>query len=141
MKKFLSLAGKFYSVTAIFFLPLVLLFSAVGNSVSMSKSVFSTMSLLLFFSALMSLDFIICKSLKINVIFKRTIHFILAYLSFFLAFFVVPKKISELYSLVVMTLVFVLAYALIGGIKIAVCGLLTRKEQDENYKKVYDTAE
>lgn len=138
MKCVLKLIGKFYCITAVVFMPLVLLFTAVGSNIAMSNSVFSTMLVLLAFSCFISLDFILCTAIKINVIIKRIIHFVLAYGAFLLSFFVFPKKLGDLYALVVMTLVFVLLYAIVGGIKIAITAFIDKKTEDQTYINVYD---
>lgn len=133
-----KLFGRFLQITSVIFMPLALFFTAVGNNIKVNSSVFGTMLLLSCFSALVSADFLLCASLKINNILKRAVHFILAYLSFFIVFFAVPKKLSDLYTVIIMTLAFVVVYSIAGGVKIAICSLLSRKEMDKNYTSVYD---
>lgn len=122
--------------TALCYTAVSLAFAAVGFETKNSVFLVGQLVFLLF-SFLIAVDFALWRPLKIHVSIKRILHFIFAYLAFFLCFFVLRSLQTNGKNLLLMSLLFLLIYVVIGGVKVAFIAFANRKKEDIDYKSQF----
>ena len=147
---FIRALSRFLERICIFFTIGTVVFLAAGSTISENitrdadgYAVFGTKVILfgaiLLFSAFLSLAIGIASAMKTDMIFKVLVNFAVTYIGVYVSFFVLLGKYSLLGSFMYLSFVFIIIYAAICAVYLALRSLVSRvKNSGEEYKKLYD---
>ena len=95
---------------------------------------------ILLFSFLLGVGFEVASRLSMNLILKRTLEFLYSYGVFCLVFFVLGGKLGDLYRFVMMSLAFLVVYAVVGGGRILFSSVAGERLKQREYTPVFEEA-
>lgn len=133
LKKFFFTTTALYTVTSLFF-------SVFGKNLRAEGNL-QTQVNFLYFAIISSIVFTCVSYLKINNVLKGVINAILSYVSFVFVFFALRGKLSEIYSLTVISIVYVLVYLFCALVCNAVNCLTLAENKKDEYKNVFSDIE
>lgn len=94
------------------------------------------------FSAFLSLAIAVSSYMRASAIFKVIVNFLITYVGFYVSFFVLQGKFSLLGEFMYVSFVFVIAYAVVCAVVLAVKGFAARMtNENSDYKSVYNELE